>query len=229
MFRFDGQRALVTGGTSGIGAAIADALEERGATVIRHGLEQRADHRADLSTSSEVDALIEAAADLDVLVLSASLQSRSPWAELGADHIRRQLEINLVSSLRLLQGVVPGMQSRGYGRVLAIGSVQARQPHPEMLAYAASKAALANSVRSIARQVARDGVTLNTLSPGVIETPRNAAALDDADYRARVLAGIPVARVGVPADCVAPALLLCSREGGYITGQDLLVDGGLSL
>lgn len=229
MFRFDGLRALVTGATSGIGSAIADALADAGADVVRHGLEAGADIDTDLGDPDAARTLAAFAGDVDILVLSASLQVRARWDALDVASLRRQLDVNLVSSVGLLQAFVPGMQRRGFGRVLTLGSVQLARPHPEMLGYAASKAALANVVHNLAVQVAADGVTVNTLSPGVIDTPRNTAVLADPAYLDRVLAGIPTRRVGTPEDCVAAALLLCSREGGYITGQNLLVDGGMGL
>ena len=229
MFRFDGLRALVTGATSGIGRAIADGLEAHGAGVLRHGLEEGADLATDLAVEGAGRALAARAGDVDILVLSASWQTRVRWDALGADDLRRQLDVNLVSSIELMQALVPGMQARGFGRVLTLGSVQLARPHPEMLGYAASKSALASVVHNLALQVAADGVTVNTLSPGVVDTPRNTSVLADPAYLDRVIAGIPARRVGTPEDCVAAALLLCSREGGYITGQNLMVDGGMGL
>lgn len=233
MFDLSGMRALVTGGTSGIGAAIADALAAHGAEVLRHGLEDAdAGLDVDLAAPGAVTLLAEralAGGPVDIVVLSASLQIRSGWESLSADDVDRQLRVNLVSGFELLQALVPGMRDRGYGRVLTIGSVQQVRPHPDMIAYAASKAALANLTRNLARQVAASGVTVNTLSPGTVHTPRNVDALADQAYRQRVVAGIPAGRIGEPQDCVAAALLLCSPEGGYITGQDLIVDGGMSL
>ncbi|WP_308798121.1 SDR family NAD(P)-dependent oxidoreductase [Agromyces silvae] len=233
MFDFTGLRALVTGATSGIGAAIASALEERGAVVLRHGLEG-ADPGLDLDLGVPDAArrLAEralAGGPVDVVVLSASLQIRSPWRELSADDFDRQLRVNLTSGVELLKGLVPGMQERGFGRIVAIGSVQQVRPHPDMIAYAASKAALANVTQNLARQLAPAGITVNALSPGVVRTPRNTEALADEAYLKTVLGGIPAGRIGDPADCVAAALLLCSREAGYITGQDITIDGGMTL
>lgn len=231
--------ALVTGSTSGIGLAIADALESRGIRVFGHGLsganaaEGRTTLREDLTRpgagSRLGEAALEASGGIDVLVLSASLQVRSDWRDIAPTDADRQLRANLLSSLELIQTLAPGMIARGWGRILSIGSVQQHRPHPEMAVYAASKAAQLSLVRNLAKQFAPAGVTVNNLAPGVIATPRNDEALADADYQAKVLASIPVGRIGTVGDCVAAAMLLCSEEGGYITGHDLVVDGGMSL
>lgn len=234
--RFDGLTALVTGGTSGIGAAIADGLERAGCRVLRHGLEG-GDLGHDLSARGSGAALATAAlelaardrATLDIVVLSASIQIAADWRDTDPEAIELQFRTNVVEPFDLIRQVVPGMVDRGWGRVLAVGSVQQSRPHPRMIAYAASKSAQYSIVRNLAGQVAPHGVTVNSLSPGVIETPRNIVALSDEEYRRSVLKAIPADRLGTPNDCVPAALLLCSREGAYITGQDVVVDGGFLL
>jgi NAD(P)-dependent dehydrogenase (short-subunit alcohol dehydrogenase family) len=231
---FSGLTALVTGSTSGIGAALADALEHRGATVIRHGLEsgQRSTLTHDLSVPGagrELGTAAMAGGGVDILVHAASVQRRTAWNEISSDEFNEVLQTNLIATLELIQAVVPGMVSRGWGRVLTLGSVQQLRPHPQMAAYAASKAAQASLVRNLAKQLAPHGVTVNNLAPGVIDTPRNVAALADTAYRAGVVASIPAGRIGTVEDCVWPALMLCAREGAYLTGQDIVVDGGMSL
>jgi NAD(P)-dependent dehydrogenase (short-subunit alcohol dehydrogenase family) len=119
------------------------------------------------------------------------------------------------------------MAERGWGRILAIGSVQQAKPHPDMLGYSASKQALYGMVKNLASQLAQSGVTVNLLAPGVIPTARNEKALADPVYRARVLSAIPAGRFGSPEDCAFAALMLCHPEAGYITGNCLFVDGGL--
>ena len=238
-----GRTALVTGGSRGIGRAIAEALAAAGALVVVHGLPDHADEARDVAallpggTATAMDlalpgagrALVESCPQLDILVLCAAVEIRRPWAEIPPAEVDLQLGVNLREQVALMQAVVPGMRARGWGRVLAIGSVQSIRPHPDMLVYAATKAAMANMVRNLARQVAAHGVTVNALSPGAIETQRNAAALADPAYRDAVLRAIPAGRLGQPGDCAGLAVLLCSDAAAYITGTEMRVDGGMSL
>ena len=121
------------------------------------------------------------------------------------------------------------MAQNKWGRIVTVGSVQQHRPHKDMAIYAASKCAQMSIVKNLAKQVAPYGVTVNNLPPGVIATPRNADALADEEYAKKVLAGIPMGYAGAAEDMVAAPLLLCSDEGRYITGIDLVVDGGMSL
>ena len=133
------------------------------------------------------------------------------------------LSPQLQHSLALLQALMPGMETRGWGRVVTIGSVQQLQPHPRMLVYAGTKAAQQNWAVNLARQSVGPGVTVNNLSPGVIATARNRDQL--ATDGGKLLARVPLGRVGAPQDLVGAALLLCSEAGAYIAGADLMVTG----
>jgi NAD(P)-dependent dehydrogenase (short-subunit alcohol dehydrogenase family) len=243
-FRIDGRRALVTGGDAGIGMAIAETLVGAGARLAVNGLTGSSAVAArwgsgaigidaDIGTPDALEALITrigtAFGGLDILVLNAAVQFREPWHAVTSDTLDRQIDVNLKASYRLIQAFLPGMVERGWGRLLAIGSVQETKPHPEMLVYAALKAALTNMVRNIARQVAASGVTCNVLVPGAIATDRNRDALSDPAYLAEVLARIPTGYVGIPEDCAATALMLCSNAGRYLTGVTIPVDGGMGL
>jgi NAD(P)-dependent dehydrogenase (short-subunit alcohol dehydrogenase family) len=163
---------------------------------------------------------------IDILVLNASTEIRADWLAIRRDDFDAQVAVNLASSLLLLQNVVPGMADRGWGRVVSIGSIQEAKPNPQLVVYAALKAAQTNMIVNLARQYAERGVTFNNLAPGAIGTERNAAVLEDAAYRVRVEAQIPAHRIGSPSDCVGACQLLCSDAGAYISGSTLFVDGG---
>lgn len=250
IFDLSGRTALVTGSSRGIGAAIAQTLAEAGADVAVHcaGNRQAAETVAetiaalgrrtlviaeDLAATGAAARISDAAARglgrLDILVLNASIQFPESWKSVTAEHFDRQVRSNWQSGFELIQLAAPPMAERGWGRILTVGSVQEVKPHPEMVVYAALKAAQTLMARNLARQLAVNGVTVNNLAPGAVETDRNTERLADASYKAKVLAQIPAGRVGVPMDCAGAALLLCSEAGRYITGQSLLVDGGMSL
>lgn len=249
-FSLHGRRALVTGSSTGIGREILLTLARAGADVVVHHLgdAQRAGEtaemarghgiravviEADLADSSASARLYQIASDglggIDILVLNASIQILNDWLKVTREEFDRQIAVNLRSALELLQLTVPEMSARGWGRVLAIGSVQQVIPRPPMIVYAAAKCALGSFVLNLAPQFASHGVTINTLAPGTILTDRNAARLGNAAFAATVTAGIPMGRIGAPHDCAATALLLCSDASAYITGQTLFVDGGASL
>jgi NAD(P)-dependent dehydrogenase (short-subunit alcohol dehydrogenase family) len=129
----------------------------------------------------------------------------------------------------LCRALVPAMAERGWGRVVATGSVMAARPRAETVAYAAFKSAQLTAIRAIAREVAPRGVTMNVISPGAIETERMADRYTDASFRRAVVAKIPVGRPGRPEDCVGPAIFLCSNEAAYLTVVDIPFDGGWTI
>ena len=243
MFDLAGKRALVTGSTQGIGRAVAAALAEAGAQVIVHGstsLEkcQRAAEQIpgktetaleDLSEEGCADRLYKQTGDVDILVLNASVQVRKAWDEITPEEFDRQIQTNLKASLFLIQRYAPYMRKKGWGRIVTVGSVQQYKPHKDMAVYAASKCAQMSLVCNLAGQLAAEGITVNNLSPGVIATPRNEDALNDAAYARKIMEGIPMGFAGGAQDCAGAVLLLCSEEGRYITGTDLVEDGGMHL
>jgi NAD(P)-dependent dehydrogenase (short-subunit alcohol dehydrogenase family) len=129
----------------------------------------------------------------------------------------------------MFQRCCPKMKRQRWGRLIAVGSVNERRPHPDMCVYAATKAAQENLVRNIARQVAADGITVNNLCPGVFFTDRNKDCLADPVYGPKVAAAIPMHDYAMPEDAAGAALLLASDAGRYITGATIMIDGGLSL
>ncbi|MBQ5746778.1 MAG: SDR family oxidoreductase, partial [Clostridia bacterium] len=136
---------------------------------------------------------------------------------------------NFVSSMILIQGVVGHMKDEGFGRIITIGSVQEAKPHPDMLVYSSSKAAQTNMMKSLSLQLAKDGITVNNVAPGVFNTDRNTEALSNKEYAEKVKASIPVGFWAEPSDCDGIISLLVSDEGRYITGQNIFVDGGKSV
>ena len=168
-----------------------------------------------------------AAGHVDSLVLSASVQVHRPFLLQDQTEIARQIATNLTANIELLQELMPAMARRGFGRILAIGSVQQRTPSAEMPIYSMTKAALANLFENLALQAGPDGITLNTLSPGLVETDRNAFRRQDmAEWERVCRRANPMGRAGQPSEMVAPALLFLSAEAAFVTGATLFATGG---
>ena len=235
-------KVLITGSTQGIGKALANAFVQKGYEVIVHCSkdiekaervrEEIGAHQAvicDLSKMEEVNGLYAKTGDVDCLILNASVQYRTPWYEIKEDEMEAQLNVNFKSSLKLMQAYYPKMKENGFGRIVTVGSVQQYRPHKDMAVYAATKCATVSLEENIAKQVAPFGITVNNVAPGVIVTPRHDTVLADKEYREKVIAGIPVGYAGDPNDCVGAVLMLCSEQGRYITGTDIIIDGGMKL
>ncbi len=238
--------AFITGSSRGIGRAIAIRLAKDGYKIIVHGAGniKKAEETAeiirangglanviisDLTDLEKTKELCEKVKNVDVLVLNASLQYRTPWQKITTDSCYEQLNCNFVSSMMLIQAVVDNMKKNKWGRIVTIGSVQEEKPHPDMLVYSASKAAQTNMIKSLSLQLAKHGITVNNVAPGVIYTDRNIEALSDKEYAQKVTDSIPIGFYGEPEDCAGIVSLLCSEEGRYIVGQNIFVDGGKSI
>ena len=242
MFDLTGKRALVTGSTQGIGFAIAKELAEHGATVYVHGATNaekcaNASKRipgsisvlANLLKIEEIDLLYEKTGDVDILVLNASVQYKRQWDEFTLEEYDEQMNCNVRASYLLMKKYAEGMKAQKWGRIVTLGSVNQYCQHPELSLYAATKAAQFKLVKNFAPALAPYGITVNNVSPGAIETPRNEDVCDDPQKKAAVVAKIPCGRFGLPSDISPAVLLLCSDEGAYITGSEIVIDGGLSL
>jgi NAD(P)-dependent dehydrogenase (short-subunit alcohol dehydrogenase family) len=247
-----GMRAVVTGGTRGIGAAIAAALAARGASVVisARGPAQELPEGvqlvvADAATEQGADHLAAEAAnvlgEVDILVNNAgggrpfpggiSTISDSEWVA--------ALAANLLSAVRLDRLLVPGMRARGRGAVVHISSSSARQPVSQLAHYAAAKAALTNYAKSLALETAPDGVRVNTVSPGMTMTSAveetlamlaEAHSTDVATVQKMLisqLGGIPLGRPGHPTDIAELVAFLVSDKASWITGADFAIDGGM--
>ena len=244
-----GRVALVTGAARGIGLAIGTRLAEAGAHAIIHDRDAAAAHAAtadlrasNLAASALMADLADAAApsamaaeltangtEPDILVLCASVETLETWDAVSEAAMAAQTQINLYATVRLLQAFLPGMLARGFGRIIAIGSVQETRPNPTHFYYAATKAAQTNMILNLARTLRAPDVTCNVIQPGAILTDRNRAVLARPGREEQVLARIPLGRLGRADDSAGAVLLLCSPEGGYINGAEIAVDGGMRL
>ena len=247
MFDLTGKTALVTGSSRGIGRAVALCLAEAGADVVVHctGRPEKAQEVVDAIRAMgrkawfiQKNLMDEDCAEyifsrleqrLDILVLNASIQYRKHWEDITAQDFAEQMNVNLRASMLLIQKAVPHMREQHWGRIVTVGSVQEAKPHPDMLVYSASKAGQRMMAQSLAGQLAKDGIAVNNMAPGVIATDRNVEALSDPAYAKQVSDSIPCGFYGEPKDCAGAVLLMCSDEGRYITGQSLYVDGGKCL
>jgi NAD(P)-dependent dehydrogenase (short-subunit alcohol dehydrogenase family) len=236
------KKVLITGSTQGIGKALAAAFVREGYDVIVHGSSSMKKAEgvreeigawkavtADLSKIEEIKSLRQKTGDVDILILNASVQFKESWDNIGEENFDMQVMVNIKSTLMLIQNYYPAMKEKGWGRIVTIGSTNQYRNHPELPMYAATKCAVMSLVKNIAKQVAPFGVTVNNVAPGAIATPRNAAIYEDDEKRKAVEASIPMGRFGQPEDCVGSVLLLCSDAGAYITGSDIVMDGGLRL
>ncbi|MEV4437645.1 SDR family oxidoreductase [Streptomyces sp. NPDC049577] len=249
LFSLDGRVALVTGGSSGIGRAIAEALARAGASVViaARGEERLAATagaltadgcraawvRADLSTRDGIREAAEQAAgafgEPDILVNSAGINLRPPMGELGEDVWDATMTVNLEAPFLLGQRFGPGMAERGFGRIIHVTSQQAHRAFVQSGAYGVSKGALESLARSQAEAWSPYGVTCNTLVPGFVMTPLNERLSSDPERVAALAARTLSGRNGLAEDFAGAAVFLASRASAYVTGQSLFVDGGFSV
>lgn len=234
-----GRKALVMGGSSGLGKAIAQALGAEGARVAicARGAERLAKTAtqlgvegivADLSLPGAAAALVKDAEDrlgaLDVLVVNTGGPPPLPFADLADSAWRSAFESLWMSSVGAIRAVLPGMQARRWGRIILITSVAAREPVVNLMLSNSLRAGLHGLVNALSKEVAADHITVNALMPGYTLTERLAELKVD---EAKLIAQIPARRLGRPQDFAATAAFLASEPAGYITGQAIAVDGGL--
>ncbi|HEY4457068.1 MAG TPA: SDR family oxidoreductase [Pseudonocardiaceae bacterium] len=228
-----GKRALVTGSSSGLGAATAALLAQEGATVVVHGRDERRTTEVaarigaetaigDLATDEGADAVAQAAGKIDILVNNAGSYHQRGWTDLDAGQWARTYNVNVLSGVRMIQRLVPGMRQRGWGRVIQIGGGLASQPTQAQPDYNASLAARHNLAVSLARELKGTGVTSNVVSPGAIlvDAVRELGFSDDSN--------VPndINRLGKPEEIAGAVLYLCGPLADYVSGATIRVDGG---
>jgi 3-oxoacyl-[acyl-carrier protein] reductase len=244
MFDLEGKTALVTGASGGIGADIARALHEAGATVGLSGtrvepleaLAKELGPRAhilpcNLSDPEAVAALpkqaVEAMGSVDILVNNAGITRDNLFMRLSDEEWQSVLDVNLTATFKLCKGVIRGMMKSRWGRIINISSVVGATGNPGQANYAASKAGMVGMSKSLAYEVASRGITVNAVAPGFITTAMTDKLTDD--QKAGILTQVPAGRMGEPAEIAATVLFLASLEAGYLTGTTLHVNGGMAM
>ncbi|MEY2441047.1 MAG: 3-oxoacyl-[acyl-carrier protein] reductase [bacterium] len=241
----EGKVALVTGATRGIGRAIAEALAAEGALVAvaarsAAGVEEAASaiggrgfvfDSADLDAVDPlVDAVVADLGPIDVYVVNTGGPPRfeDPLAPSASEWEAAHRSL-VVSPMLVMRRVVPGMRSRGFGRIVAVSSFVAREPTDGLQLSNVNRPGLLAGMKLLARECAADGVTLNAVLPGRIATDRIASSYGSLEAAQAAAAGeVPAGRLGTPAEVGAVAAFLCSAAASYVTGQSVLVDGGLT-
>lgn len=251
-----GKRALVTGSSAGLGRAIVESLAAEGASVVVHGRDATRAHDVadgirsrggdasvalgDLATDDDAAAVAETCGDIDILVNNAGYYDGLGWPDLTPQQWSHIYQVNVVSGVRMIGHLLPGMRRRGWGRIIQIGGGLAEQPVADQPHYNATLAARHNLTVSLARDLAGSGVTSNTVAPGAIltEPVRAMTSRIAADRRwgktwediekSAATAWFPndIGRFGRPEEVAAAVTFLASVHAGYISGASLRVDGG---
>ncbi len=229
-----GRAALVTGGASGLGRAVADRLAVSGAAVAvldRQPAEGHLSVVADVTDARALDAAVleaeSALGAIDLLIHSAGIGG--PWGSafaLDAAEWRQIVDVNLTGSFLVCRRLLPGMAERGYGRAVLISSVAGKEGHPLLAAYAAAKAGMIALVKSLARELAGSGVLINAVTPAAFATPM--ALEQPADVLERMRGAVPLGRLGTPEEAAAMIAWLVSEECSFSTGAVFDLSGGRS-
>jgi NAD(P)-dependent dehydrogenase (short-subunit alcohol dehydrogenase family) len=218
-------KAVVTGAARGIGAAITDALRDAGMDVVTMDVAEGCDHRVDVARDPLPDL-----SDVDVCVPNAAITTTvAPAHRMTPEQWQGDIDVNLTGAFRVVQGCLPGMRERGFGRVLNVASSTVLEPNPKLMLSNSHRPGIVAAFKTLARAFAGDGITFNSLLPGRIATDR-LAHLYDSLHAAHEAARdeVPAGRLGTAEEMGAAAAFLCSERAAYITGVALLVDGGMT-
>ena len=244
MFDVSGRKVILTGGTGGIGRAIAKRLVDRGAIVTISGtkktvldeisseLSQNAFFLVnDLSESGAVEKLLsfayEKMGEVDILINNAGITRDGLMVRMGDDDWLDVIAINLTAGFKLARGCLKSMMKNRWGRIINISSVVGFTGNPGQANYAASKAGIIGMTKSLAAEVASRNITVNCIAPGYIKTAMTESLTEK--QTSELLKLVPSGRMGVPEDIAASVLYLSSEEASYLTGQTIHINGGLAM
>jgi len=244
MFDLTGKNALITGASGGIGADIARAMHDAGASVGLSGtrvepLEALAAEFGERAyvlpcNLSDLDAVAElpkqateAMGSVDILVNNAGITRDNLFMRMSDDEWQSVLNVNLTATMKLCKGVMRGMMKARWGRIVNISSIVGATGNPGQANYAASKAGMIAMGKSMAYEVATRGITVNAIAPGFIETAMTDKLNDD--QKAAILGQVPAGRMGTPNEIAAAVIYLASNEASYMTGATLHVNGGMAM
>lgn len=241
-----GRTAVITGGSRGLGEAMAKSLAQSGAQIalvardrarmeaVRNDIAKHAGVAevfvTDVTREDEVAKLAEAVnarfGNPQILINSAGINLRKNLVDFTLEEFRSVLDASLISTFLMCRAFVPGMKGRGYGRILNMSSIMSHVSLAGRAAYSSAKAALLGLTRALALELASEGITVNGISPGPIGTDMNRPLMSNPEVNAQFLANLPVGRWGKVEEIGALASYLCSEDAGFITGTDILIDGG---